>query len=363
LVKPLIIMKYTFRDHFSAIAPGLSTALLAPVHAQAIGDLCSLFPFDAASDFGFESRLGNPEATCDFFLQIRKERAGSGIIAGKSEVARLSPVLLNNPFWQGISKLFEAWIEPSSILNKRLELFWLEFDCLESSFNPIPNIFFKINGNTESRKAQWGSMLEVLNEIYGILFRIKFPAGLGENLKRCTEALPQYANIYQVGFMIPRKTEAVRLILNGFRDDSIIEYLKNIRWPGEIDAIHKMIERYAVKFDHTAFNLHIGEMVLPFFGTEMYLSDMSQPIWDPRWREILDFLEAENLLLRGKREGLGSYSSKKKVSYLLPVNYISGINHLKIAYKPGMPLECKGYFGTMINPQKEAAIQHTVNET
>ncbi len=356
-------MQYTFKDHFKTIAPVLSTALLGPVHIQAVEDLCSLFPFDAAAVFGFETRLGNPEATCDFFLQIRKDREGPGILAGESEFARLSPVLLNNPFWHKISRLFAEWFDVSSLLNERLELFWLEFDCLESSFNPIPNIFFKITRINEPRNAQWESMLEVLNEIYRILFGIKFPAGLGESLKRCIEALPPFANIYQVGFMIPRKTEAVRLILTGFREHSIFEYLKDIRWPGEIDYIHKMVDRYAVKFDHTAFNLHIGETVLPLFGTEMYLRDMSQPLWDPRWNEIFDFLGAENLILPAKRKGLGSYSSKKTVSHLFPVNYISGINHLKMVYKPGLSLECKGYFGTMINPQKEVAFKQTESET
>lgn len=346
-------MKYTFSDHYSAIAHGLSPALLAPENVHAVEELCALFPFDAAAAFGFETRLGNLEATCDFFLQVRKEGEGPRIIAGKSVVARLSPALLNNPFWQKISELFLAWTDSSSILNDRIESFWLEFDCMESAFNPIPNIFFKILDKEETRRSQWVFMLEVLDEIYRILFGIKFPAGLGKNLKKCFDALPPHASILQVGFMIPRKTEAVRLILTRLSEDSLFEYLKNIHWPGEMDLIRKVVTKYSVKFDHFACNLHIGETVLPVFGIEMYMKDMSQPRWDPRWNEIFDFLEAENLLLRDKREGLTNYYGKKTVSYIFPVHYINGINHLKLVYKPGMPLECKGYFGTMINPLKE----------
>ena len=352
-------MKYSFGDHFSAITPGISPALLAPGHLHAVEELCSMFPFDAATDFGFETRLGNREATCDFFLQIRKEGEGAGIMAGKSKVSLLSPSLLSIPFWQKISELFSAWTDASSFLHKRLESFWLEFDCMESAFNPIPNIFFKIIEKEATTRSQWLSVLEVLDEIYRILFGIKFPAGLGRNLKRCFEALPQHAVISILGFMIPRKTEAVRLILSRLREDSLIEYLKDIRWPGEMDVIQKMVTNYAVKFDHFSCNLHIGKTVLPSFGIEMYLKDLSQPRWDPRWKEIFDFLEAENLLLREKREGLTSYTSKKTVSYLVPVHYMNGINHLKLVYKPGMPLECKGYFGTMINPQKATTGQES----
>lgn len=350
-------MKYTFRDHFSAIAPGLSPALLAPGNFHAVEELCSMFPFDTATNFGFETRLGNPEATCDFCLLVKKTNEGPAILAGKSEIARLSPVLLNNPFWQRISELFVAWTDSSSLLHEQIELFWFEFDRMGSSYNLVPNIFFKITGNKEPGETRWGSMLEVLNEIYRILFGIKFPDVLGRNLQQCIEALPQFAGIYMVGFMVPRKTEAVRLIVSGLRENSLFDYLKDIRWPGETGIVQKMITRYAAKFDYTELNLHIGETVLPFLGTEMYLRDLSQPRWDPRWKEILDFLEAENLLLRGKREGLTGYSSKKTVTYLCPVHYLNGINHLKLLYKPGMPLECKGYFGTMINAQKEATGQ------
>jgi len=352
-------MKYSFRDHFSAIAPRLSPALLASGHLHAVEELCSMFPFDAASDFGFETRLGNLEATCDFFLQIRKEGEGAGIIAGKSKVSLLSPSLLSIPFWQKISELFSVWTDSSSLLQNRIESFWLEFDCMDSSFNPIPNIFFKIIEKEDSRRSQWVSMLEVLDEIYRILFGIKFPAGLGRNLKRCFEALPEHACLFHVGFMIPRKTEAVRLIISRLSADLLMEYLKDIRWTGEMDVIRKMVSKYAVKFDHFSCNLHIGKTVLPVFGIEMYLKDLSQPQWDPRWNEIFGILEAENLLLRDKREGLTSYTSKKTISYLVPVHYINGINHLKLVYKPGMPLECKGYFGTMINPKKETTGQES----
>jgi len=343
-------MKYTFSDHFSANASRLSPAILAPGHLHMVEEFCSMFPFDAAADFGFETRLGNPEASCDFFMQIRKDTEGPGIIAGKSQVARLSAALLNNPFWQKISDFFSAWTDVSSLLNDRIESIWLEFDCMDSSYNPIPNIFFKITSKNESRESQWIHMLEILDEIYQILFGIKFPAGLGRSLKRCIKAIPPNGRVCNVGFMIPRKTEAVRFILAGLGEDSLIEYLNDIRWPGDTDVIRKMIQRYASKFDYAVFNLHIGKTVLPFLGMEMYLKELSQPQWDPRWSEIFDFLEAENLLLRDKREGLTSYTCKNTVSYFFPVHYFNGINHLKLVYKPGMPLECKGYFGTMINP-------------
>jgi len=345
-------MKPTFLNHFEAMKAGFSPDLLTDDYVEAVHCLCTLFPYDTASDFGFETRLGDPVASCDFFMMISRNSDGALMLAGKSQVAGLSPALLEDPFWRNLTAMFAAWTEPGALLAEMIELFWLEFDCGPTAYNTSPNIFFRITEEPGlSRFAQWIRMRQVLDDIYRILFGIDFPAELAETLKHCIESLPVNANLYQTGFMIPRKTEAIRLVLTGFNKENILEYLKKIGWQGEMKVAEEMIAVYAGMFDYSVYNVYIGQSVLPFFGIEMYYKDMRQPQWEPRWGETFRFLESKNLALSSKCKGMTDYCGQRTVSGLFTVRYIKGINHLKLVYKPGMPLECKGYFGTMIRKQ------------
>jgi hypothetical protein len=132
-------MKQSFLDHFDIISPALQPGLMAPECTDSLAKLCSMFPFDIAHDFGFEGRLGNPESICDFFLQIRKDSDGAKLLAGKSHITNLSDLLIQNPFWQKITKLFDAWTNSGTLLFETVEVFWLEFDHQNSSDNLTPN--------------------------------------------------------------------------------------------------------------------------------------------------------------------------------------------------------------------------------
>ncbi len=339
----------SFSNHISEIEGKFSPDILAPEYLKELKDLCGLFPFDISTDFGFETRLGNPEPFCDFFIEIREKSEGAAILAGKSKISSLSPSLLKYPDWQRISALFSEWTNPGSYLAEKVILFWLEFDFEGSGYNPVPNLFFQIrDAKGMTGPEQWSSIKQVLDEMYLILFGIRFPDDLGHTMNRSILELPKKAFVFQFGLMLPRKTETVRLILAGFDTSHLSTFLDRIDWPGEKQVIENLIAKYKSRFDYAVVNLHIGKEILPYLGIELYLADMKQPNWEPRWQENLSFLESEALMLESKRIGFVGYCGKKMVTRIYPITYVNGINHLKIVYKRGMSTELKGYFGTCI---------------
>ena len=344
-------MKHSFLDHFNIISPILQPGLVNEDCAGNLAQLCSLFPYDITQDFGFESRLGDPRAICDFFLQIRKGTPGALMLAGKSQVSNLSGQLLEDPFWQRLVGLFQVWTDAEHVLSQSVEVFWLEFDYQDSGYNLIPNLFFRIaEGSGEDRNIQWELRRRVLDEIYRILFDIPFPSDLSENLKICIDALPEKGGLYQIGFMIPRKTEAIRLVLVKIGLDEIENYLNKIDWPGEMETVRNLACTYSSKFDYFVLNINIGKTILPYLSFEMYFQNMYQPQFGPRWGEVMDFLESEQLLTSQKRASLVRFCGKITSNSLFLTRYFNGINHLKLVYKKNLPIECKGYFGTMIRP-------------
>ena len=342
-------MDFSFSNHLNMFSPNLPQGLFSTETSTALGAIASLFPFDIAQNFGFESHLGSNEADCDFFLQINKNSLGAAILAGTSRVSALSPLLLSQPMWQKIALLFKTWNTTSSRLSEEVEGFWLEFDYKGSSYNLTPNIFFKISeDNASDRTAQWGTSIHVLNEIYNILFDIPFHGNLGENLKRCFNALPEGAGIFQVGFMIPRQKEAVRLVIVDMIPDSLEKYLREIDWKGEIDVVKDLIKSLSDKFNFFVYNLNIGEKIHPFLGIEMFFNNKVQPGFNDQWNVAFDFLESEKLLTHEKREALIAFCGVRTVPHIYPIRYIRGISHLKLVCKRNKPVECKSYFGTMI---------------
>ncbi|MEI6455686.1 MAG: hypothetical protein WCO93_05305, partial [bacterium] len=215
----------------------------------------------------------------------------------------------------------------------------------------IPNIFFGIREKKETgRTGQWKSTRQVLDEIYGILFGIRFPRDISATLRNAIMTLPEGASIFQVGFMIPRKTEVIRLVVTSLPRDAMTRYLSDIGWPDDTNVAGELSGRLTTIFDRIVYNINIGRSVLPFLGMELYLGKLSQPQHDPRWTRVMDQLVSDGLLLETKREALLRFCGKRTIQLLYPIRYICGINHLKFVYRKGIPNEVKGYFGTMIRP-------------
>lgn len=342
-------MKYNFLNHFTVIEPCISPALMDKTSVDSVKKLCALFPFDIADDFGFESRLGNQEAICDFVMQIRKGSKGAVILAGQSAIASLAGPLTEDPFWKKIAHLFAAWNNTDHLLYKMVTDFWLEFDWQGTSYNLIPNIFFDLQKESQAdRLKQWQLIHQVLDEIYTLLFDIQFPADMAVIVKSCITKLPKNARLRWIGFMVPRKTEAVRMVFSQPDQETLFSYLREIEWPGEEDIVRNQIKPYADKFNSILYNINIGRQVLPYLGLELFSAELRRPVCSPLLIEMLDFLSSQSLLLDTKREGLMHFCGLKTISYFYPVQYLSGINHFKYVYAKNKAPELKGYFGTII---------------
>lgn len=342
-------MKATFYHHIKHIAPVVPRELIAESEFELLKELTEKLPFNVSSDLGFESRLASENAHCDFFIQLIRDSAGAVMMAGKSRITDLSPTLLAIPFWKQLRGLFQKWTDPESNLYQNIEVFWLEFDREETGYNLIPNIFIRIRGNNSRLNSDnYQKVKELLDEIYLLLFGIPFPDHLAGTLQQCMDVLPATSAIYQLGLMIPRQTEAIRLVITRLNHNGLVTFLKKIGWSGDFTIVDEIYKRYVNRFDYTVINLHIGDKVLPYLGVEMYFRNLVQPSWEPRWKENLELFISHHLGLPQKTLALQFFPGKTRAVIFYPVLYVHGINHLKVVYKADLPLECKAYFGAKI---------------
>ncbi len=182
-----------------------------------------------------------------------------------------------------------------------------------------------------------------------------------ETLAGCFRALSPSEHVFQVGLMMSRGTEAVRLCIQLDTLERAVEYLAEVGWSGSGTDLRGVLEPVARIVDRVCLDIDAGETVHPKVGLECYFNGNRQPRTEPRWAELLDLLVADGLCTPEKREALLAYpgyadertatvpwpEAPRQASRLLGgrslSTFVRALHHVKISYHPDEPPEAKAY--------------------
>jgi hypothetical protein len=367
-------------DYLNALAPHLPPVLIS---AESLADLrapARLLPGAMTSHFGFECRLGIEAAQADLSVRTTIAQGGPEILAGRSPVFPLAEPARRHSAWRGIRRFGECWADPASPLSGGADDIWLEFDLAEAAVPPaldaddlpVPSLCFRpiLSPGPEpavDRAAGYRRLVEAALEA---LLDDPMPPAVMRRLSFCYETLPPGAVLFQVGVMLSRRAEALRLCIANIRPQQLTEYLAAIGWESPRDEAEGLLATLYEFVDNITLDIDVGTTVLPKIGLECYFAGFRQPETEPRWRPFLDHLVARGLCLPAKRDALLAYpghSSEEtdperwpadltRVSRFLGRRTTSSLfralHHVKIAYLPGQAdaapaLEAKAYFGAV----------------
>ena len=173
--------------------------------------------------------------------------------------------------------------------------------------------------------------------------------------------LPRKAGIFQLGLMMSRSLEAVRICLTGLNIDETIIFLKNMNWPGSTEKIRKILEKSLPMAHRFDIAIDIGETIYPKVGLEISFKEKYINKGSPKWVKFLNYLREEKLCTEKKAEALLKYPAYiLDDPYILlftdlwPENlrndplkrksiFIKKLNHFKIVYEEKKPLTVKAY--------------------
>lgn len=150
----------------------------------------------------------------------------------------------------------------------------------------------------------------------------------------------------------------VKIDSNLFNNYEFLEiFLKRIDYQNDISQLKEVLLRSPSCVQACSLLFDIGETINPRFGIEFYALDTSYKEKKKSTRIFLDFLESENLTNRAKNNAILSWiGGSREESYSLygenPFSYsyhdfIRGVNHIKLVYQPGLPLEAKAYLSVL----------------
>jgi hypothetical protein len=285
------------------------------------------------------------------------------VMAGESEPAILGAAALAvasagdgaaHPAWTRLHRFCTLWSDPSLLLHRGVREAWLEFDldgCTPGA--PPPSIFFGLRSEVPPDEV-YAVVQEALSVLLGESGRTR-PA-----LRRCFETGIDGVWPNQVGVMLSRDTDALRLCTQMREIDLVVPFLRRAGWPvraGELEQLiaemlHSIGPRVMVAID-------VGASVHPKVGLELHLA--KQPADQPRWAALFDALVARELCIPAKRDALLAWPGTSVPiggavawpecliveSLCQPPDrfstFVRRLYHVKLVYQPEKPLEAKAY--------------------
>lgn len=357
----------SLKDYLENIEPEIIPELITTNNWENIKAIASILPQSLTNFFGFEYRLGNNTSSTDFLICTSADEAGKKVLGNNGDYSiHLPSFLMQQPEWQNLTNFSQAWNQTSSPLSNLVHNVWLEFDIDETiSTTPIPSVFFGLLP-TKS-KAQNAELLTnyvhpwqwVSETALPLLLNRQLPEKVKDKILQCFDNLPPDAYIFQIGLMLARKVDAVRLCIRNIQPQAIIPFLKSMNWLGCTDNLSKLLKELETVVDRIDLDIDVGENIYPKIGLECYLAN--QPSLQPKWNLFLDYLVIKGLCTPEKQHKLLTYPGyvrKRDFSQALSVGtsklnqllgnkyeivFFKGLHHIKLTYQNQEVLEAKAY--------------------
>lgn len=372
-------LESSIADYLRLVKPHIVPQLISPENWSNINAVARVLPSAITSFFGFECRLGIKHAHADFLICADATEAGRKVLADNDYPITLPDILTAHPVWNHIRNFSTHWDTDTSPLYKNVRNVWLEFDINESPATiPIPSCFFgpePIYPNLSPTLEKQGKKLFyphqwVTKTALKLLLDKALPPKVENQLLNCFDLLPTQAYVFQIGVMLARKCDLVRICIRNISPEQILEYLTKLNWSGSVNKLKAILTQLSNLVERIDLDIDVGEVIFPKIGLECYLS--KQPKYEPRWELLLDYLVETGLCIPEKRNALLAYpgcirektnqelwpSNLLKLSNFLGPGYegvfFKKLHHIKVAYQPERPLEAKAYLSvshSLLNPQ------------
>jgi hypothetical protein len=358
----------SFEEYLRPVAASVPPELISPSAFSDIDGVARVLPATLAYNmFGFECHLAEMAPRADFSV-LAGASCGRDSLAGLHPTSTLPARLMTDPKWRRVADFAVQWADPSSPLYRAVDSVWLEFDVDGAPpIIPIPSVFFapRPSGQEGARGVAYEPDLDgyiaTIETVIQLLSGNELAPRKLETLSDCFRALSSVEHVFQVGLMLSRGAEAVRLCINLRSVEGIVEYLAGVGWPCSEADVLGILEPIASLVDYVCLDIDVGETVHRKIGLECYFDGIKQPKTEPRWSLFLNSFVRDGLCTADKRDALLSYPgyvdenaegipwprALRRASHLLGGRslsmYIRSLHHVKIVYQPGEGLEAKAY--------------------
>ncbi len=300
----------------------------------------------------FEVRLGTGDdgSVVDFELAIGASRHHFESLRSFLTSRAAMTARDRSPGWATTLDFLERWSNPEEAISREIKSIWIEFDTGDvvpgTSEEPSPFVIATLDRERfyPDGLANRRHLEETIHQVLvaqGAGSRTSIPRQIRDFLDR----LPAFAQVLHVARRPSAGSDLLRLIVV-FPWERIVESLVRLGWTGPAGELSALLEALPHATMAHSVDLDLApDGLQPQIGIEFHYP--SAPARDPRWRDLLDFLQQENACTNERRrqiedwgegdpeteEGEGREERFRVVRQML----------VKVVHDPGRPLRAKAY--------------------
>ena len=348
-------------DYLHFIEQYIPKELISHQNFSQLTDLANILSGNLTSFLIFESRLGTSDARSDYCFAVSSMNGEREHLKNLIKSRTFPETLLNQSEWQQIENFATVWADFDSVLNNKIRGIWFEFDTATSSSETlVPSVFIHLlliraSSTNKTSKYNW-----LTNRAIPLLIGKQLSDKAKKQILNCIQMLPQDAAIFQIGAMLSRATNNIRLVIKRIDTTQIIPYLISLGWSDKNDELSSLLKELNNYVSRIVLHIGVGEQIDPKIGIECSFYP-NQYHEEKGWSNFLNYLMNKGLCLPEKQSalinftGIGRIDSKYEYdqekcipSVMLSEEGGSGaliryISHIKITYQPNHPLEAKAY--------------------
>lgn len=350
------------------------TELFGGVHWQRLLERAADLPAAAVNSvFGFEIRLGRPEAASDFCIVIPADGEVNAHFMGRPSSGEPSPAdqacssrldtgdgVAHHRFAGDCLAACLREMSCSGSFAKTAIVegsTTLEYDVVRPHADPPPPpaVFWSLAKPLQT--SQVNDLARLLAIASGLGLRCPVPdaaappvPGWTSELRDVVNVTSKYGRIVQVGTFVGRNQDGVRVIVGRVEPRQITRLLMAIRWPGPVSAAAHAVSTYALPGMLLAVAVDVRrDGVGSRLGLEMAMpGGWAACRWQP-WRSLFDILLENGLCRADKAAGLRRWCGVTRL-YGRRLHFLAGgINHVKIGVEED-EIEAKAYLGACRRP-------------
>ncbi len=322
-------MNGNIKNYLAGIGPSLPLEIISEDTYRRLNKIADLFEGFAASEYIMETSLNTGAAEVDFSFRVLTEEKTCLSNGFKSNCFS---TLADDGTWMRIKDFVNFW--PQS-----MDDIWFEIDYGECGQDiPQPCFFFNAGKIKKGRDIDDELLFESLKH----LLNPEQLQELRDNMIAVIQALPLEVGLFQVGVMLARSRESIRIFTEELSREQVVEYLSAIGWSSSFSRLDELFQlvhpysdaQYILDFDVSSQG--ISEKIGINFGLK---NGETLPAF-------LDNLVQNHLCTDVKKQGVLSWSGSQG-SYLgRDYGYcalIKNISHFKIACSPDEGFKAKAY--------------------